>query len=338
MMNFQAKTQLPPMTLGHAAYCALQKHFNKATKYEEEVLSDQDPECLHQMRVGLRRLRTAIHVFGMAVVLPKSVSDRQIRKFAQVLGAVRDLDVMGAELTPDLGLPKSEQKALKTVLKKLHKHRSQHFKTMQKTLSSKNYTVFTKDLENWLEKPSYEAIAQLQIQEVLPDLLLPLVSQTLLHPGWLVGVQFDADTKIVNSLTRESIDQQLHENNVHLHSLRKQIKRIRYQTELFVDLFDQQYEAQIEEFKTIQDILGEIQDSIVLHEFFAEELEESIEEICPQFAEHLNQKKLQAWHQWRSLQTKYLDPKFRNQLRLLMMPQEPTLADANHSTGYVLDS
>jgi CHAD domain-containing protein len=324
-MNFQIKSQLPPRTLGHTAHTAIQKHFRKAIKHEEAVLADQDPECLHQMRVGLRRLRTAIQVFSRAIVLPKSIHDRQIQKFAQALGSVRDLDVMAAELTPDTDLPKSERKALNKVLRKLQKIRSKHFKNMQKMLHSKKYAAFKEDLQDWLTLPKYEAIAQFPIQEVLSDFLLPLISQTLLHPGWLVGIEFETGRTILPPLTTQFIQEQLSENDIQLHSLRKQVKRVRYQTELFVEMFDQDYQEQIEEFKTIQDVLGEIQDSVVLHEFFDQQLKESIEEICPQFSEHLNQKKWQAWQQWRSLQTKYLDSQFRNQLRSLVMPNTSEL-------------
>ena len=92
--------------LGDYAYQAVQKHFKKSTKPEAEVLADTDPEALHQMRVGMRRLRTALMVFESAIDLPKTVSETRIKKFAQVLGAVRDIDVMQAKLTeryrPDL--------------------------------------------------------------------------------------------------------------------------------------------------------------------------------------------------------------------------------------------
>ena len=61
-----------------------------------------DPELLHQLRVGLRRLRTVLQVF--APLLPASVTDLApdlAQLFAQ-LGAARDRDAMAESLWPAL--------------------------------------------------------------------------------------------------------------------------------------------------------------------------------------------------------------------------------------------
>jgi CHAD domain-containing protein len=47
-------------TLGDWAKIAIQQHYQKILNHEPLVLKDKDPEELHQMRVGMRRLRTAI--------------------------------------------------------------------------------------------------------------------------------------------------------------------------------------------------------------------------------------------------------------------------------------
>ena len=52
----------PNETLGHYAYRIIQKNFKKIVKYEKAVSDDTDPEPLHQMRVGMRRLRSALHL------------------------------------------------------------------------------------------------------------------------------------------------------------------------------------------------------------------------------------------------------------------------------------
>jgi CHAD domain-containing protein len=314
-MNFQLKGQVPTEALGHSAYSAFQKHFKKSTKHEDGVLADQDPECLHQMRVGMRRLRSTIQVFGFAVKLPETVRDRHIRHFAQVLGAVRDLDVMQMELMTDAELPKAEQKKLKQVVKELLDQRSQDFKQLKRTLKSDEYQAFKRDFEDWLSLPKYKAIAQLPIQEIVPDLLLPLLGQILLHPAWLVGVEFESERPEFSSLTPELIRKQLKESGDQLHDLRKQMKRLRYQTELFVDLYGEDYKTQVEETKTIQEVLGQIQDSVILQEFLSQKLDEPITESCPTFSSHLDQKRLDAWQQWRSLQEKYLEADFRSKLR-----------------------
>jgi CHAD domain-containing protein len=305
-------------TLSHFAYRAIEKHFRKAMKHEKEVLADQDPEALHQMRVGLRRLRTAIQVFGFVVHLPKAASEAKIRKFAHVLGAVRDTDVLQLELNSHTTLPESEQKELKQVLKKLQKQRSRDFRKLQKTLKSHEYKTFRKEMENWLVLPRYQVIGQLPIQSVLPDVLMPLIHRVLLHPAWLIGREESGEFV---PITAESIREQLQQNAL-LHDLRKQMKRVRYQTELFTEFYGEAYKAQVEDFKAIQEILGAIQDSVVMHEFLESSLKQEITETCPIFADRLQEKITSAWKQWRSRQEQYLDPSFRMQLRRTVL--EPT--------------
>lgn len=318
-MNFQIR--LPQEALSHFAHRAIEKHFRKAMKHEEDVLADRDPEALHQMRVGLRRLRTAIQVFGFATELPSSVSESRIRKFAQVLGAVRDLDVLKLELTSHTDLPDAEQKALKQALKKLDHRRSHDFHQVQKTLNSRKYEAFKQDMEDWLALPQLSAIAQLPIPDVLPDILLPLISGILLHPAWLVGVEFALEEKIFVQITPESIRSLLDQGDL-LHDLRKQMKRLRYQTELFTDFYGERYEAQVREFQQIQEVLGQIQDSVVLQEFLNKYLDDSIEKPCPIFSAKLDQKRTIAFKEWRSLQEKYLDTEFRNQVRQLVLQRQ----------------
>lgn len=312
-MNFHIKRQSE--TLSHFAYRAIEKHYRKSIKHEEEVLADRDPEALHQMRVGLRRLRTAIQVFGFVADLPKAASESKIRKFAQVLGAVRDLDVLQMELTSHTDLPKSEQKELKQVLKKLEQQRSHDFNQMEKALKSSKYEAFREEMENWLALPEYEAIGQLPIQDVLPDVLMPLIHNILLHPAWMIGVEVEeSGRKTFAPITDESIRAQL-KHNESMHDLRKQMKRVRYQTELFTELYGEDYKAQVDDFKFIQEILGDIQDSVVLQDFLNQNLDSAIEKTCPVFTKSLQEKIMTAWQKWRSRQEQYLDASFRSQLR-----------------------
>ncbi|MGV0029175.1 CHAD domain-containing protein [Phormidesmis priestleyi] len=306
-------------TLEDFAHQAIAKHFKKFVKPEADVLQDKDPEYLHQMRVGIRRLRTAIQVFGFAIQLPQEASNRRLAKVAHTLGAVRDLDVLTAELEAQqqADLPKAEQAELATLLKKLHKQRKQDFDQLKQTLKSSKYQDLKDAFEQWLEKPEYAAIAQLPILEVLPDLLLPLISETLLHPAWLVGATFENGKDTISPVEPETIGQFLKQNSLTLHDLRKQMKRVRYQTELFVDFYDDRYAAQVDEFKTIQEVLGQIQDSAVLQDYVETQLQVSLSETCPTVAKHLDRNVAQACKHWQTLQSHYLDAAFRDSLRQL---------------------
>ncbi len=306
-------------TLDSFAYAAIEKHFKKSIKHKSDVLDDQDPEALHQMRVGLRRLQTAVDVFGFAVKLPKTISDRAIRKIAHSLGAVRDLDVLTAELRAQqqANLPASEQSRLETLLEKMNKQRKRDFAHLKRTLKGSDYDSLKDAFKGWLEKPHYQAVAQLPMQEVLPDLLLPLISETLLHPAWLVSATFENGTAMVHSIHPEMRDDFIKQHSPALHDLRKQMKRVRYQTELFVDFYDRAYANQVEEFKTLQEVLGQIQDSAVLQGYLESQIKASVQEVYPSLSKQLDQKVTDALQTWQTLQQRYLDPEFRTQLRSL---------------------
>ena len=72
--------------------CAAQMQDN-----ESGVVGSNDPESVHQMRVGLRRLRSALGLFAKWASLPV-VLQGELEWLAGELGAVRDADVL-AEIT-----------------------------------------------------------------------------------------------------------------------------------------------------------------------------------------------------------------------------------------------
>ena len=212
-------------TLGDWAYIAIAEHYKKILKHESKVLKDKDPEHLHQMRVGMRRLRSAIAGFAPAINLPISVSEKNIAQIAKVLGKLRDIDVLQETLITQYHphLPEIEQKKLKVVLKSLKKNRKQAFKDVKVILHSRQYVQFKTSIEAWLESPNYNAIASLKIQQVLPDLLLPQASSFLLHPGWLVGITIESgDVIFAQNSTNEKLSKS--ENKI-LHDLRKSAKK-----------------------------------------------------------------------------------------------------------------
>lgn len=294
-------------TFGDWAYLAIKKHFKHTTKYETDVLRDTDPEALHQMRVGMRRLRTAINGFAPALALPKSAQEQKVAKIARKLGELRDLDVLQETLQTQIALlPTEEQDILKKVLASLDKQRQKTLGKVQKTLKSSTYQKLKAAFKDWLEEPTYGELAEVSLYEVLPDLLLPAISQFFLHPAWLVGVKLnDGEREIPAYLDSEQVRQLLDTHGDSVHSLRKQAKRVRYQMELFTDFYDDTYKSYLKDIKEIQSLLGEIQDSFVLAEFLSEVDADMVK--LPILAAQLTETRYQVWQKWQSLQQRYLN-------------------------------
>lgn len=311
-----------PNLFGYWAYLAIEKHFQRTVQYETDVLKDKDPEALHQMRVGMRRLRTVVNGFAPALVLPKAAREKKIAKVARRLGQLRDLDIMQDALQNQYlpTLPNSEQKIGKKVLATLEKRRHQVLVQVQKTLKDKPYQEMKRAFQDWLQMPTYGTFAEFPIDQILPDLLLPFVSQFFLHPAWLMGVQFsDGQKQVAQDLSLEDVVELFRVQGSVLHSLRKQAKRVRYQMELFTDFYDTPYQDYVKEIKSIQRILGQIQDGFVLAEFLSDCLHSEIKKKLPTLVEQLSGDRYQLWQEWRSLQERYLHPQTRKDLRLIVV-------------------
>ncbi len=305
-------------TFGDWAYIAIAKHTRKFKKHEAEVLVDKDAEELHQMRVGMRRLRSAMTGFGLGLDLPKLAGEKNVGKVARILGKLRDLDVLldilSNQYQPDL--PSPEQKQLNKVLQKLQKRRSKILKLVKETLHGQLYTQLYQSLQQWLEKPSYQPIAAVGINHILPDLLLPQVSKLLLHPGWLVGAKLeDGEYLLPETLTTEEVENVLHTQGIFLHDLRKEAKRTRYQMELFTQFYGDSYQNYLKDIKEIQTILGDLQDSAVLTEFLSDILGNNLAMKMPVFNKLLQDTRYQKWQQWQKLQAKFLSNHTRQELR-----------------------
>ncbi|WP_052049966.1 CHAD domain-containing protein [Leptolyngbya sp. KIOST-1] len=326
------------IALGDLAHGAIAKYLKQVVAYEPLVLADTDPEPLHQMRVGLRRLRTAVHVFEVGLELPKAGREANIAAVGRRLGRLRDLDVIWAILRDRYAphLPSPEQQRLGLGLLKLAKERHKTFKRVRKLLRGDRYTELKQSLTGWVKNPIYGAIAALPADQVVPDLVLPLVSQLWLHPGWWVGTTAHPGGLIVNlHLTQAETDALIADRGPTLHSLRKQVKRVRYQLRLVSDLYPGALEADIERLSAMQDTLGDLQDSTVLEDWIGEVVPNARGQMPTLFA-LLGDRRHAAWQQWQGYQQHYLEPAQRQRLRLALLKpgaQAQGLAPAESSNS-----
>lgn len=302
--------QSPPATeqaaivaaIGDYAYQVISRHYRRMVRLEKKVLADRDPENLHQMRVELRRLETALQVFDRVVELPKSIRGKRLQTLMQVLGKLRDLDVQIAELNDRYApaLTDLERPALKTIRKALRKRRAQAFSQVQRVLSSSAHAQFKADWDAWLQNPTYQPLAILPLGSLVPDLLSPLLSRLLLHPAWLIAL---ADVSNANG---------------HLfHQLRKACKRVRYQAEFFLQFYSDEFRAWITEIKTVQSNLGTLHDCQVLQTQLAQALPKA--GVPAGLRQAIADGQTTAMTNWDALRQRYLQPGWRSYLRQLVL-------------------
>jgi CHAD domain-containing protein len=230
----------PGLTSGEYALDLIQRQVRRLGKLQGEVLADHDPEPLHQLRVSLRRLRTALSQFGPALVLPESVTDRRIAAVARRTGLCRDLDVLQLRLQQHLlpSLPGHEQQALEGPMKRLARDRSQAFDTLKEALHSSRYLKLLARLHKWQQRPRFTPLGQRPLAPWLYDWQAPFTAALFLHGGWTV-----------EDPTAEA-----------LHDLRKRIKAARYALEHLENWCEPALRAWIQELRQAQEILGELFD------------------------------------------------------------------------------
>ena len=317
------------ITLKEIAEQAIAKHSHRILKHEAGVLLDKDPEELHQMRVGMRRWRSAIARFSLAIDLPDVVTEKNISRIGHSLGKLRDLDVLLDVLSNNYRsqIPHKEQKSLDRVIKSLKKQRKHQLERVRKTLNNRLYLSFKHELSNWLEHPKYRILGNIAINYTLPDILLPQVSQFLLHPGWFVGVEVEeGKIEFPQILNMSAIKQLLRREDVFLHDLRKSAKKTRYSLELFTQFYGDTYHDYVKQVEQIQEILGQIQDVHVLRKVLEKKLRceamplglSPISQKMPQLASLLSQIRYQKWFEWQELQKYWLKEETRTEFRQII--------------------
>jgi CHAD domain-containing protein len=273
--------EAPPLTSGEFALELIRRQTRRLGNLQAEVLADRDPEPLHQLRVSLRRLRTAMGQFAPALEFPDGVSVRRIAAVARRTGLCRDLDVLQGRLRDRLlpRLPEAEQASLAGAMKRLRQDRAQAFATLHEELHSSRYLKLLARLHKWQHKPQFTALGGLPLMPWLPDWPAPFTAGLFLDPGWL---EADASAET-------------------LHALRKRIKQARYSLEHFDPWCEPALKAWIQDLKAAQDHLGDLHDLQILHRNFilGDSLKKSLK--LPVLQAELEAQQQLCWIQWREL-------------------------------------
>jgi CHAD domain-containing protein len=269
------------LSSGGHALALIQHQTRRLGRLQPEVLADKDPEALHQLRVSLRRLRTALRQFAPALSLPQAITDARIAAVARRTGLTRDLDVMRERLETTIlpALPASEQEALHPALRRLAKDRRRSFDDLREALTASRYLKLLARLHRWQAQPSFTELGQQPLCRWWFEWLVPISSGLFLHPGWL-----SSDPAAPA-----------------LHDLRKRLKGVRYAFENLEPFLDPALLIWIDRLKLAQDHLGELHDLQVLELTLAERDRSRRHGDWPALASELGRLRQECWQRWRQL-------------------------------------
>jgi len=233
------------------AFATIMRHnFDYLLTWEEAARSWDDIEGVHQFRVTLRRMRSALSLFRNAI--PKSTrkywSD-ELRWVAGELGMARDLDVFISEglsaVAEDLPLSGSE-----SLLRLAEARRAEVYaQQVRAMLDSDRYRRFRDEFAVWFERKEWEkADPSKKESKALSTNLIPFSRE-------LMDKQERKVLAVGSHVDRYAAEE--------MHSLRIQCKKLRYSAEFFSPLF-MGMDAFIGHMKGLQDLLGLMNDVAVM--------------------------------------------------------------------------
>jgi inorganic triphosphatase YgiF len=210
------------------------------------------PEAIHQMRVGLRRARAALALFGKVIASPetKAMKDR-IKALADSMGRARDLDVFTLDLLPRLSQRlalSGSQARLEPLITAAEQARTAARALATAAVMDHAYTLLLIDFDQFISTRGWRSGV-----DVAPDVLDAPVDD-------FARAALDARLKRV-SRSAKHLDRLVGNDR---HRLRIELKKLRYGGAFFDSLFTRKskrtYMAQIAQ---LQDLLGALNDAFV---------------------------------------------------------------------------
>lgn len=133
--------------------------FQQAIIGHESQAMKGNVEAIHDMRVGIRRLRVALSNF--AVCLSKSDRHRlqtNLKNLADALGGVRDLDVMIEALKDSQkNQPKEDKIVIGALIKRLRGRRRRQLQKLTVYLHGEEYSTFRSEFSGCGENQDEQA-------------------------------------------------------------------------------------------------------------------------------------------------------------------------------------
>ena len=118
---------------------------------EDILLKGRDVEALHQMRVALRRLRSAFSLFGDLVDDPLGVRIRtELKEVTEPLGRARNLDVFLATILPAERERHPDETGLLGLERQLEDERAKAYRDIAALLGSDAWRMLLLDLVGWI--------------------------------------------------------------------------------------------------------------------------------------------------------------------------------------------
>ena len=221
------------------------------------TLEGHDLEYLHQMRVALRRMRSAMSVF--APVLPETAVFQlgaELKWLAGRLGPARDWDVFLTETLPPIEAEFGPHPGLAPFAARCRQLRGRAAAQARRAVRSARYDRLVSRLETWLAGEEWLTRADPAARAALAGPVAEFASGVLER-------RYERVMAKGQSLARLDSGE--------LHRLRIAIKKFRYGSDFFAALYDEsEARGALERLSRLQDILGTMNDAATVSNLAAQ--------------------------------------------------------------------
>jgi inorganic triphosphatase YgiF len=222
----------------------------------EPALLKGDPEGVHQMRVGLRRLRAALSLFAAILSDPQTAAIKTgLQWLQEELGPAREFEVLMKRVVAPVRKRRARWDGVPSLSHELAEKREAALSRAQDAVKSARFHALTLDIAAWLETGDWTKPQDDRIRHV-GRVPIEVSAARQLRRRW------KKIRKRGKAIARLDAKRR--------HKLRIQTKKVRYATEFFGDLFPGKRASKrrkrfLPALEALQDALGDLND-IAVHE------------------------------------------------------------------------
>ncbi len=244
-LRLKSKMTVEQAFVAVARNCLAQIRANEAA-----ALMAEDVEGIHQLRVGVRRLRALVSAFK-AVIRPSALRHlkEELSWLQGELGPAREWDVFAEETLRPLRARLPEDQSLAVMATHVEAARAAAYERAHDVLLNQRYTELLLRLEMWLESGGWAARGT---ADGAATLAMPI-------GRFAAGVLEERSRKLAKAAHKHG-----EMSEVEFHAVRILAKKLRYPTEFFRGLYARKAVKQdLKKLADIQDTLGSLNDAVV---------------------------------------------------------------------------
>lgn len=247
----------PAQTAEHAARDILRECFDQIATNVVVVEKLDDPEAPHQLRVGLRRLRSAFSIFSSLLKSPEMTRlKEEARWLGREVGHLRDFDVVANDIVGREAEAHPQELGLSALAGTLRCKAAELRQHLRKLLVDTRGQAFLIDLARFVETRGWLIPADLGQTERLAAPVTEVASEALGKRWKMV----DKRARMLETLD----DHQRHE-------LRKELKKLRYAVEFLSSLFpEKDVRPFLKRLKKIQTVFGDLNDATTVRRILSD--------------------------------------------------------------------